>query len=31
VIDGNAHAYGDAVGGYIRVPIVSETIVLDTL
>lgn len=31
VIDGNAHAYGDADGGYIRVPIVSETIVLDSL
>ncbi|KUY89558.1 MULTISPECIES: DUF429 domain-containing protein [unclassified Burkholderia] len=31
VIDGNAHAYGDAEGGYIRVPIVGETIVLDTL
>ncbi|KFL52258.1 hypothetical protein JM78_21295 [Burkholderia pyrrocinia] len=31
VIDGNAHAYGDAEGGYIRVPIVSETIVLDSL
>lgn len=30
VIDGNAHAYGDADGGYIRVPIVSETIVLDS-
>ncbi|MDR0243306.1 MAG: DUF429 domain-containing protein [Burkholderia sp.] len=31
VIDGNAHAYGDAEGGHIRVPIVSETIVLDSL
>ncbi|HKT62555.1 DUF429 domain-containing protein [Burkholderia sp. 22313] len=31
VIDGNAHAYGDAEGGYIRVPIVGETVVLDTL
>ncbi|MGS0894485.1 DUF429 domain-containing protein [Burkholderia stagnalis] len=31
VIDGNAHAYGDAEGGYIRVPIVSEPIVLDVL
>ena len=31
VIDGNAHAYGDAQGGYIRVPVVSETIVLDAL
>ncbi|AKM05308.1 MULTISPECIES: DUF429 domain-containing protein [Burkholderia cepacia complex] len=31
VIDGNAHAYGDADGGYIRVPIVSETILLDSL
>ncbi|UVE69980.1 DUF429 domain-containing protein (plasmid) [Burkholderia pyrrocinia] len=30
VIDGNAHAYGDTEGGYIRVPIVSETIVLDS-
>ncbi|KWA03018.1 DUF429 domain-containing protein [Burkholderia territorii] len=29
VIDGNAHAYGDAEGGYIRVPIVGETIILD--
>ncbi|KFG92769.1 hypothetical protein GQ56_0135580 [Burkholderia paludis] len=29
VIDGNARAYGDAAGGYIRVPIVSETLVLD--
>lgn len=29
VIDGNAHAYGDAQGGYIRVPIVGEPIVLD--
>lgn len=31
VIDGNAHAYGDAAGGYIRVPVVDRTIVLDTL
>ncbi|MBZ5795701.1 DUF429 domain-containing protein [Burkholderia contaminans] len=31
VIDGKAHAYGDTEGGYIRVPIVSETIVLDAL
>ncbi|AOR72764.1 hypothetical protein BBJ41_34720 [Burkholderia stabilis] len=30
VVDGNAHAYGDAEGGYIRVPIVSEPIVLDS-
>lgn len=30
VIDGNAHAYGDTEGGYIRVPIVSEAIVLDS-
>ncbi|KWE83096.1 DUF429 domain-containing protein [Burkholderia territorii] len=29
VIDGNAHAYGDVEGGYIRVPIVGETIILD--
>ncbi|KMN47255.1 hypothetical protein VK92_38315, partial [Burkholderia sp. LK4] len=29
VIDGNAHAYGDTEGGYIRVPIVNETIALD--
>ncbi|KVV50732.1 hypothetical protein WT27_31985 [Burkholderia territorii] len=29
VVDGNAHAYGDAEGGYIRVPIVGETIILD--
>lgn len=31
VVAGNAHAYGDAQGGYIRVPVVSETIVLDAL
>lgn len=31
VVDGNAHAYGDAQGGYIRVPVVSETIALDAL
>lgn len=29
VIEGNAHAYGDAAGGYIRVPMMRETIVLD--
>ncbi|WP_269502360.1 DUF429 domain-containing protein [Burkholderia sp. IMCC1007] len=31
VVDGNAHAYGDAQGGYIRVPVVSEAIALDAL
>ncbi|AJY11207.1 MULTISPECIES: DUF429 domain-containing protein [Burkholderia] len=31
VLDGNAHAYGDADGGYIRVPTVSESVVLDSL
>ncbi|MBU9589877.1 DUF429 domain-containing protein [Burkholderia multivorans] len=29
VIEGNAHAYGDAQGGHIRVPLVAEPIVLD--
>ncbi|WP_175924199.1 DUF429 domain-containing protein [Burkholderia latens] len=31
VIDGKAHAYGDAEGGYICVPVVGEPIVLDGL
>ncbi|EGC99772.1 DUF429 domain-containing protein [Burkholderia pseudomultivorans] len=31
VIEGNAHAYGAEDGGYIRVPIVNESIVLDAL
>ncbi|AOK06376.1 DUF429 domain-containing protein [Burkholderia sp. AU28942] len=31
VLDGKARAYGDAKGGYIRVPVVAEPVVLDKM